>query len=52
MTRMALLPTTSHIHSPILLIYFQPLVHGEYILQGHIYLKLKIQLQLRQAATS
>ena len=49
---MTRLLTTSHIHSPVLLIYFQPLVFGEYILQSHIHLKIKIQLQLRQAATS
>ena len=49
---MTRLLTTSHILSPILLIYFPPLIHGDYILQSHIHLKLKIQLQLRQAATS
>ena len=48
---MTRLLTTSLVHSPILLIYFPPLVHGEIILQSHIHLKLKIQLQLRQAAT-
>jgi hypothetical protein len=52
MTRMTHLLTTCYIHLPVLLIYFQPLIHDKYILQSHIHLKLKIQLQLHQAATS